>query len=146
MSSTQQCLVVAKVTRHGQDMVLDIAKIEADLGFGRHVPLLGTAFGEAFDDVGFVTKEAVEAHHFLAAVAYLTEHVDARRTLFSSGLTSFFIVDGVRHAIRPDGIGMKLKDFLIDVIDFVFNRLNKWLEDIGNIIDDGIGDPVGAKD
>lgn len=31
---------------------------------------------------------------------------------------------------------------LIDTVDFVFDTLNQWTKGIGNIVDQGVGDPV----
>ena len=73
MAPTEHFLGMAQVAHHGNDMVLDIAQIEADLAAGSDGVLFVAALGETFDDVCFSAEEAHERHDFLAAFADLAE-------------------------------------------------------------------------
>lgn len=68
-------LVVIEITRHGHDMILDIAQVEADFRPRRHLPLFIASFGESLDDVRFMTQQSIQAHDLLATIAHPSEQV-----------------------------------------------------------------------
>ena len=73
VGAAEHFLEMAEVAHHRDDVVLDVAEVEADFTAGRDGVLLVAALGEALDHVCFAAEEAHEAHDALAALAYLTE-------------------------------------------------------------------------
>ena len=110
---------MVQILRHRDQMVLDIAQIQPDIAGRRDPPVLVAPLREPFDDVGFVAHEPEEAHDFFAAGAYAPEHV---------GLFGFF----------------EDEHELVDGVDFVFDALDERPEGVGDIVDEGVGDPVGG--
>jgi hypothetical protein len=108
-----------QILRHRDQMVLDITQVQPNVAGGRDPPVLVAPFREPFDDVGFVAHEAEEAHDLFAAGTYAPEHV---------GLLGFF----------------EDEHKLVDGVDFVFDTLDEGTEGVGDIVDEGVGDPVGG--
>lgn len=157
MGATQQRLVVGEVGGHGEDVVLDVAQVEADVGAGRDLPLFVAALGEALDHVGFVAEEAVEEHDFFAAFAHAAEHVAAGGgggvgvggAGAADGCGVLFLVVGgepcvVVFLLLVVFAGVEAEDGVVDVVDFIFDGLDRGREDVGDVVDDGVGNPVAA--
>lgn len=60
---------MSEVVHVRDDVILNVAEIEANFGPGSDGILLRAAFGEAFDHVRFAAKEPHQRHDLLAAVA-----------------------------------------------------------------------------
>lgn len=133
--------VMAEITGHGQDMVLDVAKVETDLAPRRNLPLLVAALGETLDHVGFVAEEPIEAHDFLPGLAHAPEHVAAglagsvvtrlRLLLVVFRFRLFFAV------VIFVGV-VELQDGGVDFVYFFFDGLDEGGEDVGDVIYDGV--------
>ena len=90
-----------------------------DIGCRRYTPVLIASFRQALHDVCFVAHEPQKAHDLLPAGAYPPQHVALLRLLED------------QHQ-------------LVDAVDLVLDALDKRAKRIGDIVDEGIGYPVGG--
>ena len=109
-----------KVGHHGDDMILDIAEVEADFAAGCDRVHFVAAFCKAFDDVGFPAEETHGAHCLLAALAYALEE----------GTVVFDAGD---------------KDGVFDGVRVVFNVVDERGKGVDDVVDEGVADPVRAE-
>lgn len=66
VGSAEHLFKVAQIRHHRNDVVLDVAKVEANITTRGHRVLFVTALGEALDDIRLATQETHQAHHFLS--------------------------------------------------------------------------------
>ena len=105
MAPGQHLLEMPEVTHHREDMVLDIAEVEADFTPRRDAVLLVAALGEAFDDVRFAAEQAHEGHHLLTAFADLAQQ-------------------------RGEVVGTCYEDLVFDLVGFDFDRADHGFEGV----------------
>lgn len=75
VASAEHLFKVRQITHHGDNVILNVAEIEADIATRRHIELFVAAFREAFDDVGFAAEEAEESHDGLTAITNGAEYL-----------------------------------------------------------------------
>lgn len=69
VSTGQNLLKVAQVGRHRNNMVLDVAKVHADVHTRGDLIVLVATLGEASQNIGLATQEAQQSHAVLAGLA-----------------------------------------------------------------------------
>lgn len=69
--------VVTKVGSHGNNVILDIAQVQANLALWSNFISFIASLGKPFDDIGLVSKKSIQTHHSLSAIAHLSQHVAA---------------------------------------------------------------------
>ena len=111
---------MAKVGHHSHDVVLDVAKIEAD--FAARCDGVGfvAAFSEAFDDVCFSAEQTHERHDFFAALANLAED-------------------------RGVVVWAGDEDLVFDGVGFELDGADGRTEGVDYVVDHGVADPVGGE-
>jgi hypothetical protein len=67
--ATQHLFEMGQVGHHGNDVILDIAEIQAHIAAGCYAVRLVAALCEALDNIGLATKQTQQLHDTLAAVA-----------------------------------------------------------------------------
>ena len=127
---------MTQVTRHRNDVILDIAQVHADFIARCDVPVLIAALREALDDVCLVAQKTVQAHDLLSAFADATQHVT------TALLFALFLVVVVRiRVVIVVGV-VETQNSFVDIVDFFLDTLNHGCVCIGDVVDHGVRDPV----
>lgn len=149
---------------HGHDMILDIAEVEADFAPRSHLPILVASLRETLDDICLVAEQTVQAHHFLTALADLSKNVAAALELIIGIVALVVLISGIERPALPDALPLGLRgllvlvntlsivgggdvqveNLLVDLIHFLLNCRHAWAIYIGDVVDEGIADPVGS--
>lgn len=93
------------------DVILNVAEIEADFRPRCDGILLRAAFGEAFDHVGFATEEPHQRHNLLAAVA--NELEEGSEVVMTNNKDLIF--DGISFHLNRVDDGYKSIDYIVTV-------------------------------
>lgn len=87
---------MTQVRGHGNNVILDVTQIHADVHTGRDLVILVAALGEAAENVGLATEKAKQGHTILPRLA--------NRSQESAGV----IVSHDEHIVL-DGVGLQLE-------------------------------------
>lgn len=109
MRATQHLLKVPEVRHHSDDVVLDVAEVEADVHARGDVIVLVAALCEAAEDVGLAAEELHEGHDGLADVA-----------------------DGAQEVVHI--VGARDEDLVFDVVGFGFDLVDEGGEGVDDVI------------
>lgn len=118
VAAIKHLVEMAEVAHHGDDVVLDVAEVEADFGPGRDAVLVIAAFGEALDDVRFASQKPHEGVDLLPAFTDLAE--EGREVVGPGDEDLFF--DGVGFALDGCDDGAEGVDDIVTAI----NRISYW--------------------
>lgn len=102
---------MAQVVHVRDDVILNVAEIEADFGPRRDGILLRAAFGEAFNHVRFAAEEPHERHDLFATVADELEEGGEVIMTDSEDL----IFDGIGFNLNSVDDGDKSIDYIVTV-------------------------------
>lgn len=112
MASGQHLFEVGQIAHHGDDVILDVAEIKADITTRSNTVLLIAALREALDNICLAAEEAHHGHDFLAT--------------FSNGAENDARVLGTRS-----------EHLIFDGIGFVLNVANNGAEGVNNVVTRG---------
>lgn len=119
-------------------ITLYVAQIQSNLTSRRNLPLLVAALRKTLKHIGFVSHQPVQAHNIAPRVADALKHVSITLLFFP-----VFAFGGSSVAFNCKRIiKMHSQDSIVDVINLFFERLNKRLESICDVINQGIRNPV----
>lgn len=112
MSSRQHFLKMTQICRHGDDMILDISEIHANVHMWSYLIVFIASLRETAKDVGFASEETKQSHAILANSSNRAEK-RARIVL-------------THH-----------EDFVFNGICLEFDGANSWREAVNYVIADG---------
>jgi len=118
MRAREDLLVVVQVLGHRDEMVLDVREIESDVARRCDLPIFVAPFCESLDDVRLVAHQSKQAHDLLSTAPDAAQHVALLGLLEDE------------HE-------------LVDAVHFVLDALDERTERVGDVVDEGIGYPVG---
>ena len=120
MAAPQHFLEMSQIRHHGDDVVLDVGEVEADVSPGGDGVGLVALLRKTPNHIRFAAQQANQRHDFLATLADLLE--DGAGVLEAGG------EDGVL-----DGVGLALEE------------AQDGGEGVDDFVDEGVADPVGGE-
>lgn len=120
MHPAKQLLAMRKIIPHRDNVVLDIRKIQSHVAARSNFVALVAALRESFDDVGFAAEQTQERHVLLPALA-----------------------DALQDLARVFGAGRE--DLIFDCVNLELDVMHEGIETVDDIVDEGVGNPVGAE-
>lgn len=117
---------------------LNIGQVKTNVGLWSDAPVLVAALGETLDNIGFLANQSQETHDLLTAGTD-----SAARSLRSMSAPHH---RGPKRRLPSKHIALlgvfENQDKLINAVDFILDALDERAERIGDVVNDGIRDPI----